>query len=133
MKSIANIYCIRKLFVRILVANRLLCSPTDSIEGSDFKLSATLSLKANGLHFQFCHTSQFHYHLASSWKMIAGKLASSMLTTSKCSDLLVMNAIARRFLVQHCIPLCDQFHARSCQQPPTITCQLVTEYPLSQC
>lgn len=63
-------------------------------------------LKANNLRFLFLpHFSQFYNYLVSSWRVFADNWASSMQSTSNCSNLLPTEAIAKRFLVQH-----PQFH-----------------------
>lgn len=54
------------------------------------------------------------------------KSMSSMQTTGNSSNLLATKAITRRFVVQHCIPICSQFHAsNSCQ--PTYSNQLANQ------
>lgn len=42
--------------------------------------------------------------------MFVDKIVSSMQTTVECSNLLMTKATVRWFSVQHCVPLCDQFH-----------------------
>lgn len=41
--------------------------------------------------------------------MFVDKILSSMQTTVECSNLLMTKATEWWFLVQHCVPLCDQF------------------------